>query len=129
MANTKDMKPRKLEEKGEMSYDYVNDILLFKVSDREYDYSVEFRNMVIDIDKEQFIVAIQIFDASTFLNIDKAALREIPRWKFKAKLEDNTIEIRLDYQVKLRNKILEKSPIIVQENKSKNLRPQVVSTY
>ncbi len=128
MASTKDIKPRHLEAKGEMDYDYVNDILFFKIKDREYDFSVEFQNMVIDIDEEKFIVGIQIFEASKFLRMSKLDLREIPNWKFTAKLEDNTIEIRLDYQIKLRNKIFEKNPIIIQENKSEHLKPQVVST-
>ena len=106
MANTKDMKPRHLEAEGEMDYDYVNDILFFKVKNREYDFSIEFQNMVIDVDEEKFIVGIQIFEASKFLRMSKINLREIPRWRFNAKLEDNTIEIRLYYQIKLKNKIL-----------------------
>jgi len=128
MANTKDMKPRHLEAKGEMDYDYVNDVLFFKIKDREYSFSVEFQNMVIDVDEEKFIVGIQIFEASKFLRMSKMNLREIPKWKFQSKLENNTIEIRLDYQLKVRNKIFEKNPIIIQENKSENLKPQVVST-
>ena len=128
MANTKDMKPRHLEAKGEMDYDYVNDVLFFKIKDREYDFSVEFQNMVIDIDEEKFIVGIQIFEASNFLRMSKVNLREIPNWRFNAKLENNTIEIRLDYQLKIRNKTFEKNPIIIQENKSESLRPQMVST-
>ena len=128
MADTKNMKPRHLEAEGEMDYDYVNDILFFKVKDREYDFSIEFQNMVIDIDEEKFIVGIQIFEASKFLRMSKLNLREIPNWKFNAKLENNTIEIRLDYQLKIRNKIFEKNPIIIQENKSKSLKPQVVRT-
>jgi len=128
MANTKDIKPRHLEAEGEMDYDYVNDILFFKVKNREYDFSIEFQNMVIDVDEEKFIVGIQIFEASKFLRMSKINLREIPRWRFNAKLEDNTIEIRLDYQIKLRNKILGKNPIIIQENKSESLSPQIVQT-
>ena len=128
MANTKDMKPRYLKAKGEMDYDYVNDILFFKIKNREYDFSIEFQNMVIDIDEEKFIVGIQIFEASKFLRMSKVNLREIPKWRFNSKLENNTIEIRLDYQLKVRNRIFEKNPIIIQENKSKNLSPQVVST-
>lgn len=128
MANTKDMKPRHLEGKGEMDYDYAEDILFFKIKNRDYDFSIEFHNMVIDIDKEKFIVGIQIFEASKFLRMSKINLREIPRWKFNATLNDNTIEIRLDYQVKIRNNIFEKNPIIIQENKSENIRPQIVQT-
>jgi len=128
MANTQAIKPRHLEGKGEMDYDYVNDILFFKVSEREYAFSVEFQKMVIEIDEENFIVGIQIFEASKFLRMSKVNLREIPRWKFNAKLDNNTIEIRLDYQLKVRNRIFEKNPIIIQENKSESLKPQVVRT-
>jgi len=128
MADTKNIRPRHLEAEGEMDYDYVNDILFFKVKNREYNFSIEFQNMVIDIDEEKFIVGIQIFEASNFLRMPKINLREIPNWKFNAKLENNTIEIRLDYQLKVRNKIFEKNPIIIQENKSESLMPQVVST-
>src|SRR3989338_5886040 len=128
MGNSKDMKPRHLEAEGEMDYDYANDVLFFKIKDREYDFSIEFQNMVIDVDEEKFIVGIQIFEASKFLRMSKINLREIPRWRFNAKLEDNTIEIRLDYQIKLRNKILGKNPIIIQENKSESLSPQIVQT-
>lgn len=118
MANTKNMtsKKRHLEGNGEMSYDYVNDILLFKVKDREYDYSLEFKSIVVDIDKEQFIIGIQIFDASKFLQIEKINLRQIPNWKFNAKIEEGTIELRLYYQISLRNKLIEKNPIIMQDN-------------
>ena len=128
MANTKDMKPRHLEAEGEMDYDYANDVLFFKIKDREYDCSIEFQNMVIDVDEEKFIVGIQIFEASKFLRMSKVNLREIPKWRFQSKLENNTIEIRLDYQLKVRNKIFEKNPIIIQENKSESLRPQTVQT-
>ena len=129
MADTKDIKPRHLEAEGEMDYDYVNDILFFKVKNREYSFSIEFQNMVIDVDEEKFIVGIQIFEASKFLGISKINLREIPTWQFKAKIEEEVIEIRLTYQLKIRNKIYEKNPIIIQENRSGLPSPQMVQTF
>ena len=36
---------RLLEGKGEVDYDYTNDILFFKIKDREYDRSLEFENL------------------------------------------------------------------------------------
>ncbi|MGC9310070.1 MAG: DUF2283 domain-containing protein [Candidatus Nanoarchaeia archaeon] len=128
MADTKDIKSRNLEAKGEMDYDYVNDIVFFKVKNREYGFSIEFQNMVIDIDKEKFITGIQIFEASKFLNIPKINLREIPKWQFKAKIENRVIEIRLNYQLQIRNKVYEKNPIIIQEDKSGLPSPQIVQT-
>ena len=128
MANTKEIKPRILEAEGEMDYDYANDILFFKIKDREYNFSIEFQNMVIDTDEEQFVVGIQIFNASEFLGMSKINLREIPKWQFKSKIEGGIIELRLNYQLKVRNKIFDKNPIIIQENKSESLRPQMVTT-
>ncbi len=128
MANTKNLKPKHLEAEGKMDYDYVNDILFFKVKNREYNFSVEFQNMVIDIDKEEFIVGIQIFNASKFLEISKINLREIPKWQFRSKIEDGVIEIRLNYHLKIRNRIIGKNPIIIQENKSGLPSPQIVQT-
>ena len=126
MANTENIKQRHLEAKGEMDYDFVNDILFFKLKDREYDFSLEFYNMVIDVDKEQFITGIQIFNASDFLGISKHNLRAIPKWQFKSKINQGVIEIRLFYKINIRNKIIEKTPIIIQENTAKLPSPQIV---
>lgn len=124
------MKGRHLEGKGEMDYDYVNDILFFKVEDREYDFSLEFQNMVVDIDKEKFIVGIQIFDASEFLRINKADLRKITKWRFEARLQGNEFRIDLYYQVVIRNKVVNNNiyPIIFQGSKSNLPSPQMVAT-
>jgi uncharacterized protein YuzE len=126
MANTENI--RKLESQGEMDYDYANDILFFKVKDREYDFSIEFQNMVIDVDNEKFVTGIQLFEASKFLGISKMNLRKIPKWRFDAKIEGNVIELRLNYQLEIRNKIFEKNPIIIQDNTSNLPSPQMVST-
>ncbi len=120
-----EQKTRHLEGKGEMDYDYVNDILFFKVKNREYDFSLEFQNMIVDIDEDRYIVGIQIFDASKFFRVDKIYLRQIPKWKFEAKIEENTIELRLFYEIMIRNQIREVNPIIVQEN-TQNLPQQTM---
>lgn len=129
MANTKNIKEKHLEAEGEMDYDHVNDILFFKVKNREYDFSIEFQNMVIDVDKEQFIVGIQIFDASDFLKINKANLRKITKWQFKAKLKGNEFRVDLYYQVIARNKTINNNiyPIIVQQDMGLP-SPQMVAT-
>lgn len=111
-------KKRHLEGKGEMNYDYVNDILFFKIKDREYDFSLEFQNIVVDVDKEEYIVGIQIFDASEFFRVNKRHLKDAHKWRFEAKIEGNSIELRLFYQIIIRNQIKEVTPIIVQENTS-----------
>src|SRR3989344_924641 len=128
MADTSDMntKERRLEGKGAMDYDYVNDILFFKIINREYDRSLEFENMVIDIDDEAFIVCLQIFDASKFLGISKTNLK-IKTWQFKAKIMPESIEIRLTCEVNIRNKVRELNPIIVQQNTEQLPNSQMIA--
>lgn len=108
------MKTKLLKGKGEMNYDYKNDILFFKTSEREYVKSMELDKIVIDIDTEGFVVGLQLFEASHFLALDKATLMKIPNWEFKTVVHDGRIEIRLTFQVVQRNKIIEKNPIIMQ---------------
>jgi len=108
-------------QKGEADYDYKHDVLFFKTKNKEYVKSLELDNLVLDIDSKGAIVAIQIFEASKFLKMTKSHLRNIPNWEFYAKAEqikDNghnltKIEVRLTFQVMIRNKLVEKNPIIV----------------
>ena len=70
--------------------------------------------MVLDIDDEGFIAGIQIFEASKFLDLKKDVLLSIPTWQYQATFYEGRIEIRLMFQIKVRNKIIEKNPIIMQ---------------
>lgn len=108
--------------KGEFDYDYIYDILFFKVKNREYLKSIEFENLVIDIDKENYIVGLQILDASIYFDIPKKYLRIAMNWKLGAKVnqiskKQSRIEIRLMFQISIRNKILQPNPIITQDVK------------
>ncbi len=110
------MESKQLKEKGEVDYDFRHDILFFKTMEREYTKSFDTDNITIDIDKEGLLVGIQIFEASKFLNVDKKDLLIIPQWEFIANVYGgNRIDIRLTFQVKIRNKIIEKNPIILQQ--------------
>jgi len=108
---------KSIQGKGEADYDFKHDILFFKTKDRKYAKSIELLdNIVVDVDKEGFLVGIQIFDASEFLNLDKKELLSIPKWSFNANVYDgNKIDIRLIFRIKVRNKIIEKNPIIAQQ--------------
>jgi len=106
---------RNLTAEGEMDYDYSNDILFFKVKNREYNYSLEFGNIVVDVDSDNFVTGIQLFDASDFLRTSKEELRKIAKWQFQASVNQERIEIRITFQALVRNKMVEKNPIIVQQ--------------
>lgn len=90
--------------KGEYTYDYLNDILLFKIKDRDYLKSLDFDNLIVDIDKESFITGMRIFDASKMFNISKLALKNIKSFRFNARVEDKKVTIQLEFIPILRNK-------------------------
>lgn len=108
------MKTKIFKGKGEFDYDYKHDILFFKTSERYYVKSIELDNIILDIDKKGFIVGIQIFEASKFLNLPKNTLLKVPNWEFKANVNNGKLEIRLTFQVMVRNKLVEKNPIIIE---------------
>lgn len=90
--------------KGEFLYDFNNDILMFKIKDRDYKISAEFQNFVADIDTEGFVTGIRVFDASKVFEIDKYTLKHIVRWGFKTKVESGMITVRLTFVGQVRNK-------------------------
>lgn len=102
---------------GEVNYDYKNDTLFFKIKDREYKKSLDFEDVVIDIDKDDYIVGIQIFDASKLFRVDKETLRNVRAWEFNAKVENNIITFNLLFEMLKRNKIIvEKGQNIIRES-------------
>lgn len=105
---------RRLAGKGEWDYDYVNDILFFKIKDREYVRSIQMDRFAVDVDVENFIVGIQIFDASEFLRTPKIALKNVGQWRFTAAVDDNRLEVRIDFVAIVRNKKIRQQPIIVE---------------
>ncbi len=102
------MKAKHLEAKGkgEYAYDYRNDIMIFKIKDRDYLKSIDFENLIADIDKEGFITGLRIFDASKVFNLSRIALKNVMSFKFNAKIEDKTVTIQLEFTPILRNKPL-----------------------
>lgn len=121
---------RYLKEKGECDYDYVHDILFFKVKDRQYEKSIEIGNMVVDIDNESFIVGLQIFEASKYFVIPKNYIRTATNWRFEASAEsisekESRLEIRFMFQVKIRNRIVQPRPIIT-ENVNDQLKDSMM---
>ena len=83
---------------GIADYDYKNDILFFKIKDREYAKSIDFGDFILDIDNEDFITGIQIFDASKIFKIDKDALMKVRRWEFHTKVENQVVTVQLMFE-------------------------------
>lgn len=103
---------KSLNKPGEFDYDYKNDILLFKVKEREYSHSIELNRLIIDFDEEDFIVAIQIIGASSVFNLSREQLRGIKNFQMKCKVENGVIQIGIIFNMIVRSKPVKFNPII-----------------
>lgn len=101
-----------LNKAGEFDYDLKNDIFFFKVKNREYSYSIELGDLVIDFDEESFIVGLQVFNAKDFFNITKANLKNIKGFKMNSTINGGIIKIQLSFGLLIRNQSKEYNPII-----------------
>ena len=108
------MKQKILKGKGEFLYDFKQDVLLFKMKDRDYKRSIEFQNFVADLDTDNFVTGVRIFDVSKVFNVDKYFLKSIVDVKFKADVEKNVVTIVIQFVSKVRNKVF---PLIKQEER------------
>ncbi len=106
---------RFLKKIGKSDYDLKNDIFFFKVKNREYSHSIELHNLVIDFDKEDFIVGLQIFDASKLFGISKKQLNNLQNFNMKSQIKEGTIQINLNFSMNIRNKRVEYKPIIFEK--------------
>ncbi|HLC66826.1 MAG TPA: DUF2283 domain-containing protein [Candidatus Nanoarchaeia archaeon] len=92
------------EGKGEWSYDDANDILLFKTKDRYYERSIEFGDIVLDIDRENFITGVQIFAGSKIFGMSREALRTIKQFSLTTKVESSQVVVQLRFTTTSLNK-------------------------
>jgi len=108
--------------KGEYSYDYRNDILLFRIRDRKYAISVEFDNFIVDIDEEGFITGLRIFDASKIFKLSKVALNNLKDFEFHAKAENGVISVQLRFDCVVRNAVIKQGHDFVREAEDSHIK-------
>src|SRR3989344_523177 len=104
-----------LKGKGQADYDYKNDILFFKTINRKYSSSLEAINLVLDLDDENFLIGIQIFEASKYLGFSKKQLLNIKAWQYQARIHEGQIELKLAFTIMDRNKLKNNEKVIINQ--------------
>jgi hypothetical protein len=114
--------------KGEYSYDYKNDFLLFKIKNRDYSHSIDFGNLILDIDTEGFITGLRLMDASKIFKLSKLALKSVAGFEFNSQVEDKVIHMQLKFTAMLRNKpLLTHGQDFIREALESNIKDSLVS--
>ncbi len=91
--------------KGKCLYDYEGDVILFK-ADREYAHSLDFDDIIVDIDSKGFPTAIQVFDASKEFKVSKEALNKLEHFEFLNRIEGKKVSAKLKFSVPQKNQML-----------------------
>jgi len=117
-----------LNKTGEYDYDFKNDIFFFKVKEREYSHSIELTNVIIDFDKEDFIVGLQIINASKIFGTDKKTLQQVKHFKMQSTINNGAIQINLSFNVNVGNKKVEYKPIIFERVNEQVPNSEIVCT-
>ena len=115
------------EGQGEYRYDYDNDILIFRIKDRDYRKSLDFDNIIVDIDTEDFIIGLRVIDASRIFRMPKSAFMKMMTFDFSASIENRVISIDISCSFDYRNRQIEKGQNFVRETIDSTISDSEVS--
>lgn len=121
----KEEKPFRMEK----DYDFQNDSLFMYITDEyEYKESIELgNNIILDFDKNDAPVAIEILDAAKVLNVEKFSLNKLKGLIMEISIEEDTITIKAEFKVLLHQMELD-APISLEVPNDLNL-PQMQTEF
>lgn len=108
--------------KMDKDYDVQNDVLyLHIIDDYEYQESVEVENnIIVDFNKDYVPVALEILDASKFLDVSKFSLKNLIKWDMNIQVTEDSLSIKAMFIVPIRQKHVEK-PVLAETMNDINL--------
>lgn len=108
--------------KMDKDYDVQNDVLyLHVIDDYEYKESLEIEgNIIVDFDRNYVPVALEILDASKFLNVSKFSLKNLIKWDMNIQVTEDSIKVKASFIVPVRQKEVEK-PLLAEAMNDINL--------
>ena len=88
------MKQNQQDGQGTCVYDASYDILTFRTG-LWYHHSLEIGHFVVDLDEQEGVSGLRVFDASQTLGIDASFLSRLSAHDLSVQLEDGMVDIRL----------------------------------
>lgn len=85
-------------------YDFQNDTILFYGENHNYKSSIDLDGIVIDFDEENYLMGVEILDASNRLSISKYDLRNIRYFDMTIEVIKESIHVTIDIKISKRNK-------------------------
>jgi uncharacterized protein YuzE len=92
-------------------YDFENDSLLVIDRGAKYESSINFENIILDIDVDGLPIGVEILHASKLFDVSKSAIKNFQSFRADINISEKTIEINFTINVIKRNQYIEKIAI------------------
>ena len=89
-------------------YDFQNDTVFFYNDSDTYEFSIDIDGIILDINENNHIMAIEILDASKKFKSSKSDLRDIHHFDATVVISEQKIEVIMKLDISKRNKLIEK---------------------
>lgn len=90
-------------------YDLENDTIFFYGTNKKYKKSLDVNDIIVDISEDNFIMAIEILDASKRFNVPKSDLLNVQYFNAEIYINEETIKVVMKLVIKKRNGLINKS--------------------
>jgi len=97
----------KKSEASKYDYDLQNDSIFFYGEDKKYKSSVELEGVILDFNNEDYLMGIEILDASEKFNVSKADLVNIKNFDATIIISKENIDVRMKMEYYKRNKLID----------------------
>jgi hypothetical protein len=90
-------------------YDFQNDSILFYGEDNNYKSSIDLDGIIIDFSEEDYLMSIEILDASEKFKVSKYDLLNVKNFNAIIKVTPENIEVTMKMKISNRNNLIASS--------------------
>ncbi len=111
---------------GKLNYSLKEDILYTRPYNRNYESSVQYGDIIVDLDNDKRVAGIEILDASKVFHINKELLRNIRYGQVETIIKSDKIAIYFMFKIKFRNAIRDIYTNYINNTLETELKPSIM---
>ena len=93
---------------NKIDYDYDSDVIFFYSKNKNYDFSIDTEGIILDLSEDNYVMDIEIFNASKRFGVSKSDLRAVKRFEAEINIDRDNIEISMKLEIQKRNRLFDK---------------------
>jgi Protein of unknown function (DUF2283). len=96
-------------ELSKYDYDLENDSAFFYGTGKKYKKSMDLNGIILDMSEDDYVMAIEVLDASKKFNISKTDLLNLKRFNAHIDIDKDTVKVVMKISIIKRNNLVNKS--------------------